>query len=278
MKTSMARYFLLIFVPAIALMVATLPARGTQKAAQTYFLVAQPDLPDPMFRDAVVLMLPSTGTPLVVGLIVNKPTKMKLSNLFSDTATFKKRTDSAYFGGPVDIGTPLVVSQSTHAPRDGTLLLKNMYLSVDPKTIISLFKDSPDSKDVRLYLGRAQWTDDQLHDEMMENSWYNVPSDPDYVFSADPGSVWRTLVARAQAIETSARPARAIPRSDAVPIAWPAQTGLADLTKLLRIADSVDEPAIFHSAANRVLQGADLNRSPRRIPWQNSTKLLKAAL
>ncbi len=86
----MARYFLLIFAPAIALMVATLPARGTEKAAQTYFLVAQPDLPDPMFRDAVVLMLPSTGTPLVVGLIVNKPTKMKLSNLFSDTATFKK--------------------------------------------------------------------------------------------------------------------------------------------------------------------------------------------
>lgn len=229
MKTSMARYFLLIFAPAIALMVATLPARGTEKAAQTYFLVAQPDLPDPMFRDAVVLMLPSTGTPLVVGLIVNKPTKMKLSNLFSDTATFKKRTDSAYFGGPVDIGTPLVVSHSTHAPRDGTLLLKDMYLSVDPQTIISLFKDSPDSKDVRLYLGRAQWTDDQLHDEMMENSWYNVPSDPDYVFSADPGSVWRTLVARAQAIQTSARRLGHPGAPLLLPIAWPAQTGFGGL-------------------------------------------------
>lgn len=225
----MARYFLLIFAPAIALMVATLPARGTEKAAQTYFLVAQPDLPDPMFRDAVVLMLPSTGTPLVVGLIVNKPTKMKLSNLFSDTATFKKRTDSAYFGGPVDIGTPLVVSHSTHAPRDGTLLLKDMYLSVDPQTIISLFKDSPDSKDVRLYLGRAQWTDDQLHDEMMENSWYNVPSDPDYVFSADPGSVWRTLVARAQAIQTSARRLGHPGAPLLLPIAWPAQTGFGGL-------------------------------------------------
>ena len=229
MNTSAARYLLIVFAPAIALMIAKSLVWGAEKPAQTYFLVAQPDLPDPMFRESVVLMLPPTGSPLVIGLIVNKPTKMKLSNLFSDTATFKKRADQAYFGGPVDIGTPLVVSHSAHAPKDGTLLFKDIYLSVDPQTIISLFKDSPDSKDVRLYLGRAQWTDDQLHDEMMENSWYNVPSDPDYVFSADPGSVWRTLVARAQAIQTSARRPRNPGAPLLLPIAWPAPAGFGGL-------------------------------------------------
>jgi putative transcriptional regulator len=222
MKSSVVRYLLLVLAPALALVLAASMARGTQKPAETYFLVAQPDLPDPMFRDSVVLMLPPTGTELVVGLIVNKPTKMKLSDLFPDTPTLKKRADAAYFGGPVDIGTPLVVSHSTHPPDGATTLFKDIYLSVEPRAILTLFKDSADPKNVRLYLGRAQWTEEQLHSEMLENSWYNVPSDPDYVFSADPKTVWRTLVARAQAIKTSAPRLSSPDAPMLLPIAWPA--------------------------------------------------------
>jgi putative transcriptional regulator len=228
MKNSVAKYLLMVFVPAMTLVVATSLARGTPKAPATYFLVAQPDLPDPMFRESVVLMLPPTGTALIIGLIVNKPTKMKLNDLFPNTATFTKRSDPAYFGGPVDIGTPLVVSNSTHAPSGATLLFSGVYLSVDPQEIVSLFKNSPESKSVRLYLGRAQWTDEQLHAEMLENSWYNVPSDPAFVFSTDPTSVWRTLVARAQAIEASAPRLRDCGAPMLLPIAWPAGFGGLD--------------------------------------------------
>lgn len=142
MKNSAAKYLLMVFVPAMTLVMAASLARGTPKAPATYFLVAQPDLPDPMFRESVVLMLPPTGTPLIIGLIVNKPTKMKLNDLFSSTAAFSKRSDPAYFGGPVDIGTPLVVSNSAHAPSGATLLFNDVYLSVDPQEILSLFKSS----------------------------------------------------------------------------------------------------------------------------------------
>jgi len=228
MKNSAAKYLFVVFVPAMTLVLAASLARGAQKPAETYFLVAQPDLPDPMFRESVILMLPPTGTPLVIGLIVNKPTKMKLSDLFRDTAEFKKRSDLAYFGGPVDIGTPLVVSHTAHMPSGATLLFKDIYLSVESQEIVSLFKNSPESKNVRLYLGRAQWTDDQLHNEMLENSWYNVPSDPAFVFSTDPRSIWRTLVARAQAIETSAPRMHNPDAPMLLPIAWPAGFGGLD--------------------------------------------------
>jgi putative transcriptional regulator len=217
-----------MLVPAMTLILAASLARAAQKPAQTYFLVAQPDLPDPMFRESVVLMLPPTGTSLIIGIIVNKPTKMKLNDLFPDTAVFKKRADAAYFGGPVDIGTPLVVSQNAQAPNASTPLFNNIYLSVDPKEIVALFKNSPDAKSVRLYLGRAQWSDEQLHAEMLENSWYNVPSDPAFVFSADPTTVWRTLVARAQAVETSAPRSRNPDAPMLLPIAWPAGFGGLD--------------------------------------------------
>lgn len=204
MRSSAFRPLLIVLVPTLALIAAAALAAAKQTFSQTYFLVAQPDLPDPMFRESVVLMLPPTGTPLVVGLIVNKPTKLKLSELFPDDSALKRRSDTAYFGGPVDVGTPLALVRSKSAPDGAVALFKDIYLNLRSRSIAGLLKDPQPPQSMRLYLGRAQWTDDQLHNEMLENSWYNVPSDPDYVFSADPRTVWRTLVARAQAIETSA--------------------------------------------------------------------------
>jgi putative transcriptional regulator len=222
MKIRTGRYVLAVLIPALALMLAASRARGTQKPAETYFLVAQPDLPDPMFHESVILMLPPTGTELVVGLIVNKPTKVKLGELFPDTPAVKKRTDTAFFGGPVDISAPLVMYHAAHPSDDAVALFSNIYLTQEAKVIMPLLKGSGGRQDLRLYLGRAQWTDEQLHAEMLENSWYNVPSDPGFVFSADPTSVWRTLVARAQAIKAAApRPQALRGQSMLLPIAWP---------------------------------------------------------
>jgi putative transcriptional regulator len=221
MKIRTVRHLLVALIPAVALVLAATLARGTQKAAETYFLVAQPDLPDPMFRESVVLMLPPTGTPLVVGLIVNKPTKVKLSELFPDTPSLKKHADTAFFGGPVDISAPLVMFRADRASAHAITLFKGIYLTQEAKVIYPLLKDSAGQKDMRLFLGRAQWSDDQLHNEMLENSWYNVPSDPAFVFSADPKTVWRTLVARAETIKASAPLPRDLASPMLMPIAWP---------------------------------------------------------
>ena len=231
MKSSAVRSLLLVVaIPAIALMFVALAA-GSDKPTPTYFLVAQPDLPDPMFNQSVVLMLPPTGTDLVVGLIVNKPTKVTLGKLFPDNAALKLRTETAYFGGPVDISTPLVLARTSHAAAGAVALFKGVYLNLEAHSVLELLKGPPAAQSMRLYLGRAQWTDDQLHSEMLENSWYNVPSDPQYVFSGDPQTVWRTLVARAQAIETAAP---RLPDGDRPPmllrVTWPGTASGLDET------------------------------------------------
>jgi putative transcriptional regulator len=220
-----------VMLPILVLTVAAALAAGGQKPAETYFLVAQPDLPDPMFHDSVVLMLPPTGTDLVVGLIVNKPTKLKLTDIFPNNSTLKRRSDTAFFGGPVDITTPLVLLHSAHAPEGGVALFNDVYLNLESHSILGMLKDSHSLSSMRLYLGRAQWTDDQLHNEMLENSWYNVPSDPQYVFSADPNIVWRTLVARAQAIKTSMPRVRDQPPAPRLlRVTWPStSTGLDEM-------------------------------------------------
>src|SRR5260370_42629142 len=53
-------------------------------------------------------------------------------------------------------------------------------------------------KDLRLFLGRAQWTVDQLHSEILRGAWIIAAASPELVFSPDPSSVWRVLVQRAK--------------------------------------------------------------------------------
>ena len=52
---------------AMAVVLVGTPTRGTSNGSETFFLVATPDLPDPLFQESVILMLPHTPPPLVAG-------------------------------------------------------------------------------------------------------------------------------------------------------------------------------------------------------------------
>ena len=186
-----------VAILATALALVGTPTRGTSSASETFFLVATPDLQDPLFQESVILMLPHTPPPLVVGLIVNKPTNKRLSELLPDSPVLKNRTDDAYFGGPVDLDEPALVFRAEGAPKHAMALFDGVYVSVGPGYVAGQLKDRT-LKELRLYFGRAQWSREQLHGEMLRGSWYVVPADPVFVFSADPKHVWRALVERAQ--------------------------------------------------------------------------------
>ena len=196
-----SRYMLAraIFVVCAALVPAARAAQETKGANLTsFFLVAVPDLPDPTFEQTVILMLPSTQMPLVSGIIVNKPTDIPLPKLFPRAPALKHQAN-AYFGGPVEITEPSLVMRAAAPTGNVTRLLDNVYVNTDPDSITKLIKDEPQpDKHLRVFFGRAQWTPDQLHTEILAGAWYVVPATADLVFSSDPGRVWRLLVERAQ--------------------------------------------------------------------------------
>lgn len=174
-------------------------AQTTQADKGPIFLVATPDLTDPVFEQSVVLMLPpQKGDILIAGLIVNKPTQIGLHEIFPKIALLKDRTDTAYLGGPVDVEAPSVVFRSDHASTAATELFGGVYASLDPDYVVQTLKSMPVSPDLRLYLGRAQWAPEQLYGEIQEGSWYIVPADPTVVFSTEPGQVWHNLVEHAK--------------------------------------------------------------------------------
>jgi putative transcriptional regulator len=168
---------------------------------QTLFLVAHPELPDPIFKESVVLMFPpSVGAAngQVVGLIVNKPARVALSEIFPNDKALKNRSETVYFGGPVDPRAPGVVFRSNKAVKQAALLFDDVYVSFDRDFIKELLKEPGKTRDLHLFVGISQWGPAQLQNEMAMGAWYSVWAETNLIFSASPQSLWRKLLERAE--------------------------------------------------------------------------------
>jgi putative AlgH/UPF0301 family transcriptional regulator len=170
------------------------------KQGQGLFLVARRGLSDPFFAKTIVLMLPIKESPLLVGLIVNKPTRVALRDLFGDSPELQKRDAMAYFGGPVgmQIGARSALFRSATPPKDATLVFGDVYVTFDSDTIAALVKDVERAAALRVFVGRAQWSPAQLQNETVGGAWYSVRSSADPIFSKFPDTAWRTLLKQAE--------------------------------------------------------------------------------
>jgi len=169
-------------------------------SSQGLFLVARRGLSDPLFAKSVVLMLPIKGTPLLVGLIVNRPTRVPLRDFFDDSPALQKRDATAYFGGPVDVelGARSAIFQSATPPKNATLVFGDVYVTFDPSTIAALVENVQQASTLRVFLGRAQWSTAQLENEMAKGGWYSVRGGADSIFSKFPEAAWHTLLDQAE--------------------------------------------------------------------------------
>lgn len=188
-----------ILVNWAALNAATLTAQELPDTTRTPFLlVASPDMPDPLFQQTVILMLPPSELPIVAGIVINKPTKMTLGQLFSHSPAIRNQAQSVYFGGPVDLTSPAILMRASRAPDATTRLFENVYMSDDAASVRAFLERQESDKDLRLFLGRVQWTVDQLHSEIISGAWVVTAASPELVFSPDPGSIWQKLVQQAK--------------------------------------------------------------------------------
>lgn len=187
----------LLAVCVLLLLLGPLAYGAQNNGNKVEFLVARRQIHDPIFYHSVVLMLPSARSPLIVGLIVNRPTHMTLGKLFPDSPEFSSRTETAYFGGPVSVGVASLLFHSHTDPGHALRVFGDVYLTFDPNVITSVFKGSRPGSELRMFLGRSQWGHNQLQDEMHEGAWYRIEAPGSIIFSMSPQSLWRVLHSRA---------------------------------------------------------------------------------
>jgi putative transcriptional regulator len=173
---------------------------ASKQEEKPLYLIARSSLGDPYFRHSVVLMLPISDPDLsvIIGVIVNRPTRIRLRDLFPKNAQFKDDATPAYFGGPVDVTDVSMIFRSASVPKRAIQLADGLCLTVDSGLIKKLLKNPAPNKAMRLFLGRAQWGPRQLHDEISRGAWYSIHANGSVVFNPDPERVWRTLLDQAR--------------------------------------------------------------------------------
>lgn len=178
-----------LLAPAPTLAQQHLPANGL-------LLVAKPSLTDRNFSQTVVLVS-QTEDGGTLGVIINRPTTLKLSQFLSEDLPTGNYREPIYFGGPVMLNALVSLFRSETPPTAPAFhVLKGVYLTVHPDNIEKLLKDA--TARYRIYAGYSGWIPRQLESEMMRDGWYFLPADEATVFREKTDGLWEELVERAK--------------------------------------------------------------------------------
>jgi putative transcriptional regulator len=184
-------------VAALLLALAAAPAAAQQNLpANGLFLVAKPTLSDPNFARTVVLVT-QTEDASTVGVIVNRPTTLKLSQFLSQEFQTGNYREPIFFGGPVMQQVLVMVFRSEAVPAAAAFhVLKDVYLTMHPDNIASLLAN-PAAR-YRVYAGFSGWAPRQLESEFMRDGWYVLPADEAMLFRESTDGLWEELLERAK--------------------------------------------------------------------------------
>src|SRR5437870_12657730 len=101
---------------ALALCLMAFTAAAQVEPPNAVLLIAKPGLADPRFRDTVVLVT-QTRDSQTVGVILNRPLEIKLSQLRPGAPLTPAYSEPLYFGGPVMERTLVALFKSDTAPH-----------------------------------------------------------------------------------------------------------------------------------------------------------------
>ena len=87
---------------AACLLIVSGAAAARDPIDEPMILVATPELRDQIFSSSILIVTP-IGNRQHIGFIINRPTPVKLSEMFPDHAPSRKVVQPIYLGGPVNV-------------------------------------------------------------------------------------------------------------------------------------------------------------------------------
>jgi putative transcriptional regulator len=161
-------------------------------------LVASPDIGDPRFRHAVILLV-RHDTKGAFGIMINRPVgESPLADLLDATGQDKHGvtgTVRVFAGGPVQPELGFVV-HSTDYQSPGTVAIDSHVAMTSNRDILNDIAHRHGPAKALIAFGYAGWTAGQLEDEKARGAWFIEPEDPRLVFDEDRDKVWDDALAR----------------------------------------------------------------------------------
>jgi len=170
-----------------------LPGAGPLPATGK-LLVSRSGMPDPNFAETVVLLI-AYDEGGALGLIINRRSEVKLSQILPDVERLKDRDDPVYLGGPVGKSRMFLLVRSEEQPNPTRPVVDDVYVSESPELLERLLEEGSKAE-FRAYAGSAGWGAGQLEGEMERGDWHLVSGSGDRVFTERPTTLWRRLLPR----------------------------------------------------------------------------------
>ena len=153
-----------------------------------HFLIAMPAMADPNFTRTLTYIAEHNENG-AMGIIVNRPTDMRLATLFERIDIPFEQPDFAdlpvYFGGPVQSDRGFVL----HRPAGdwhSTLRVSDSVALTSSRDVLQSLASEGQPGEVLVALGYSGWSAGQLEHEIAQNAWLTVPANLDIVFSQPP--------------------------------------------------------------------------------------------
>ncbi len=155
-----------------------------------HLLVAMPAMADPHFSRTVTYIAEHNEQG-ALGVIINRPIKLKLGKLFErvDLAldNLELAAQPVFFGGPVQTDRGFVL----HSPVGdwhSTLRVNDDIALTSSRDILQSLASGGEPSRMIVALGYAGWAAGQLEQELIDNAWLTVPADMSIVFDTPPES------------------------------------------------------------------------------------------
>ncbi len=161
-------------------------------------LIAAPDIGDPYFDHAVVLMVRHNRQG-ALGVIVNKPIgetplAQILAAMGQDASGVSGKV-RVFFGGPVDPTIEIVLHSAEYHRARTVAIDGKVAMTSSPDILRDIGQNNGPAKSLVAF-GYAGWGPGQLEAELARGSWYTIPEDPKLVFDDDRAQVWKDAMAR----------------------------------------------------------------------------------
>src|SRR5882762_9966642 len=178
---------------ALLALLAFATAAYAQGTSNTVFLVARPGMPDPNFRETVVLATQQQGAE-TTGVIINRPTDRSLAEMLPGER-FKPFKEPIFFGGPVAPQGLFAVFQADRFSGAAVPMLPGLYLAVVPDSIDALLNNPPPK--IRFFAGYSGWAPRPIPPRRDRGAWLLADADADTFLLKDTSRLRQAMVRRA---------------------------------------------------------------------------------
>ena len=167
--------------------------KGPNHSLAGQLLIAMPNLADPNFWQAVVLLGVHSDDEGAFGLIINRTLDVDLREVLRELGEDVAPGDfpAVFGGGPVQPSHGFVLfERGQHKVADDEIAIADsIVVSGSTETLTRLTQEVGDTR-YFLLLGYAGWYPGQLEREIEENSWVIAPLDTSIIFDVPVEERW----------------------------------------------------------------------------------------